>query len=166
MTAGAIRGRRAGLPHGRQGAGVLALVLAFVLTACSGAPFSMTAVGPWTYSTAVAPPFQRVAVLVTITNLSGDDLDVNPADFVARDATHHIYPANPADAVTDAQAVQQASADQRGVQGVVPLPTVTLRQSDVLSGFVVFEVPTGVRLTELIWRQSDTDYVVPLAGAR
>jgi hypothetical protein len=34
------------------------------------------------------------AVLVTITNQSGGDLPINPADFVARDAQRRIYPAN------------------------------------------------------------------------
>jgi hypothetical protein len=52
------------------------------------------------------------------------------------------------------------------VQNISPLPVVTLRQSDVLSGFVVFDVPAGVRPVDLIWRQSDTDTVVHLPLAR
>jgi hypothetical protein len=37
-----------------------------------------------------------------------------------------------------------------------------LRQDDVLTGFVVFDVPAAVRPVELIWRQSDTDTTVAL----
>jgi hypothetical protein len=142
---------------------LLGLLVAFLVVACSKTPFTLAASGPWTYSTAVDPPFERIAVLVTITNQAGDDLNVNPADFVARDAGHRIYPANPAAATSDAQAVRFAYATRRGTQGIAPLPTVTLRQDDELSGFVVFDVPTGVRPVELVWRQSDTDSIVSLA---
>jgi len=44
-----------------------------------------------------------------------------------------------------------------------PLPAATLRQNDVLSGFVVFDVPTGVRPVDLVWRQTDGDSVVGLS---
>ncbi|HEX5417801.1 MAG TPA: hypothetical protein VFZ25_19250 [Chloroflexota bacterium] len=150
----------------RHAAVLLALAIALVVVACGSAPFTLTASGPWAYSTVVEPPFERLAILVTITNRSGDDLVVNPADFVARDADHRIYPANPAEAVSDASAVRLAFASQRGVQAIVPLPTMTLRQDDVLSGFVVFDLPAGVRPVELIWRQTDTDTAVPLSVGR
>lgn len=133
------------------------------MVSCSQTPFTFDASAPWAYSSAIDPPFERVAILVTIRNQTGDDLAVNPADFVARDANHRVYPSDPAAAVADASAVRRASATQRGVQGIEPLPTITLRQDDVVSGFVVFDVPSGVRLVELIWRQSDSDYVVSLA---
>ncbi len=145
---------------------ILLVVSALATVSCSQVPFTFTASAPWSYSAAVDPPFERVAILVTITNQSGDDLPVNPADFVVRDADHRVYPSDPAAAVADASAVRHASATQRGVQSVEPLPTITLRQDDVVSGFVVFDVPAGVRLVELIWRQSDSDYVAPLAPAR
>ena len=145
---------------------LVASVVALVAVACSQAPFILAASGPWAYSAVVDPPFERVAILVTITDRSGDDLAVNPADFVARDAGHRIYPANPSAAVTDARAVRLSYDLQRGIQGISPLPAVTLRQDDSLSGFVVFDVPAGVRPVELIWRQSDTDYVVTLSSAR
>jgi hypothetical protein len=45
-----------------------------------------------------------LAFLVTITNQSGGDLQINPADFVARDAQHRIYPANAAATIADAMA--------------------------------------------------------------
>ena len=153
-------------PRTMRRAVLLALVVALVAVACGKAPVTLTASGPWAYSAVVDPPFERVAIFVTITNQSGDDLVVNPADFVARDADHRIYPANPTEAVSDAEAVRHASATLRGVQSIAPLPSVTLRQDDVLSGFVVFDVPAGARLVELIWRQSDTDYVVHLAAGR
>ncbi|HEY1296893.1 MAG TPA: hypothetical protein VGJ60_27765 [Chloroflexota bacterium] len=46
---------------------------------------------------------------------------------------------------------------------VLPLPTMTLRQADVLSGYIVFDVPQGVTPVELVWRQTDTDQVVRLS---
>jgi hypothetical protein len=137
-------------------------VVGVFAVACSQQPFTLDASEPFTYSAVVDPPFERVAVVVTISDRSGDDLPVNPADFVARDHNNRIYPANPAAAVTDAHAVRIA----HGVQNIAPLPVVTLRQSDVLSGFVVFDVPAGVRPVDLIWRQSDTDTVVHLLLAR
>jgi hypothetical protein len=145
---------------------LLASVVALFAVACSQAPFSLAASGPWAYSADIDPPFERVAILVTITDRSGDDLAVNPADFVARDADHRIYPANPTEAVADAHAVRLSFVMQRGIQNITPLPTVTLRHDDSLSGFVVFDVPAGVRPVELIWRQSDTDSVVTLSSAR
>jgi hypothetical protein len=138
---------------------------ALVVIACRATPFSLAASEPWAYSAVVDPAFERIAILVTITNQTGDDLTVNPADFIARDAEHRIYPANPTATVGDAQAVRLAYATQRGSQRIAPLPTVTLRQDDELSGFVVFDVPIGVRPVELIWRQSDTDSTVNLAVA-
>jgi hypothetical protein len=128
------------------------------LVACSSTPFTFTAAAPFAYSSDIEPPFERVAVLVTITDRSGDDLAVNPADFLARDSGNQIYPADPAAALADSHAVRLA----HNPQGISPLPVVTLRQDDVLTGFVVFDVPAGVRPTELIWRQSDSDYVVRL----
>ncbi len=144
----------------------VALVVTLAVVACSQAPLTLEASGPIAYPAYVDAPFERVAIVVTITNKSGDDLAVNPADFVARDAEHRIYPANPTEAASDAQAVRLASAHQRGVQGILPLPTVTLRQDDVLSGFLVFDVPSGTQLAEVIWRQSDTDYAAQLPAAR
>jgi hypothetical protein len=137
------------------------LLLGLTLAACSQTPFLFDASAPFGYSADVDPPFQRVAVMVTITSRSTDDLAVNPGDFVARDANNRIYPANPTAAVSDAHAVRLAN----GVQSIAPLPVATLRDTDVISGFVVFDVPTGVKLTELIWRQSDQDYVVRLAAS-
>jgi hypothetical protein len=136
------------------------LLVGALVVSCSQVPFTLDAAGPFAYSAEVDAPFQRVAVLVTITDRSGDDLAVNPGDFVARDVDHRVYPANPTAAMTDAHAVRVA----HGVQNIAPLPIVTLRHDDALSGFVVFDVPAGVRPVELIWRQSDTDYVVPLAA--
>jgi hypothetical protein len=154
------------MPHRARAAGMAVLLAGLAALACSAPPFTWSAAGPFAYPSDVPPPFERVAILVTITNRSGDDLDVNPADFVARDAAHRIYPSDPTAAAGDAQAVRVAYATRRDVQAIAPLPMVTLRQDDVLSGFVVFDVPAGVRPVELVWRQSDTDYVVPLAAAR
>ncbi len=144
----------------------LVSVVALAAVACSQEPLTLEASGPIPYPAYVDSPFQRVAIVVTITNKSGDDLAVNPADFVARDAEHRIYPANPTEAASDAQAVRLASAHQRGVQSLRPLPTVTLRQDDVLSGFLVFDVPSGTQIVEVIWRQSDTDYAAQLPATR
>jgi hypothetical protein len=140
----------------------LAAVAALLFASCSGPPFTLTTDGPWSYRADVDPAVERVAVLVTITNLSGDDLAVNPADFQARDADRRLYPASPKGMETDAHAVRRAYANLGGSQSILPLPTVTLRQDDVLTGFVVFDVPFGVRPSELIWRQVDYDTLVPL----
>jgi hypothetical protein len=138
------------------------LLVGLIVVGCSQPPLTLDAAGPFTYSAVVDPPFERIAVLVTITDQSGDDLAVNPADFLTRDVNNHVYPANPSAALTDAHAVRVA----HGAQGIAPLPVITLRQNDVLTGFVVFDVPTGVRPVDLVWRQSDTDYVVHLSAAR
>jgi hypothetical protein len=39
------------------------------------------------------------------------------------------------------------------MRGSLPLPTITLRPDDVPSAFVVFDVPAGARLLELVRRQ-------------
>ncbi len=146
----------------RRMAAALVAVVAF---ACSAEPFALEATGPFSYPAVVDPRLERVAILVTITSRSGDDLLINPADFVARDQDHRVYPANPAATVADAHLVTRAGA-LLGMGGILPLPSVTLREDDVLSGFVVFDVPANRHLVELIWRQSDTDHVATLPSAR
>jgi hypothetical protein len=151
------------LVRSRNHASLLALLLAGLLTvACSSTPATpLAASGPISYPAAVSPPLERVAILVTITNRSTDDLQINPADFLARDGEHRVYPANPLATGGDANLVRLATGPRLEV---LPLPTVTLRQADVLSGFVVFDVPAGVRPVELVWRQTDTDRVVQLVA--
>ena len=141
------------------------LLAAVVAVACSGEPLTLDATDAFSYPAAVDPRLERVAVLVTITNRSGDDLQVDPATFVVRDIDHRIFPANPIATVADARLVE-AAAGRLGLRGVLPLPVVTLRQEDLISGFVVFDIPSGVRPAELIWRQSDTDHVVNLPSER
>lgn len=133
-----------------------------LLAGCTGDPFALEASGPFRYQAAIGPAFDRVAILVTVLNRSGDDLQVNPADFVARDAEHSIYASNPAATIADAR----LAAGAPGLSGALPLPTITLRAEDVLTGFVVFDVPSGVSLVELVWRQSDADTVVALRPTR
>ena len=53
---------------------------------------------------------------------------------------------------------------QAAQRGTLPLPTITLRGDDTISGFVVFDVPAGKQPVELIWRQSDTDTVALLSA--
>src|SRR5919204_2937402 len=113
---------------------------------------------PFAYPSTPNISLERIAIVVTVANRSADDLQVSPADFVARDAERQLYPANLAAAATDARAVALA-AKPLGISGIVPLTSITLRKDDVVSGFVVFDVPTGVRPVELIFRQSDTDRV-------
>jgi hypothetical protein len=139
-----------------------ALALVVATTACGTQASALTAAsGPLNYPSGVTPPLERVAIFVTITNHGTDDLAINPADFVARDADHRIYPSNPMATVADGNLVRLTSGPG---PDVLPLPTVTLRQSDVLSGFIVFDVPQGVKPTELVWRQTDSDQVAPLAA--
>src|SRR5690242_17695185 len=122
-------------------AGALTSVLA--LAACGTPPLSLNASAPFAYPSPVGPSLERVAVLVTITNNSQDDLAVDATEFAARDAGNRIYPANAAATMADASLVR-AAAGQLGMAGVLSLPAITLRQNDVLRGFVVFDVPQGV----------------------
>src|SRR5215472_3971137 len=130
---------------------VLTMGLAFaavLMSACSAQLSPLTAAsGPLTYPSGVTPPVERVAIFVTITNNGTDDLVINPADFVARDADHRVYPSDPAATISDGNLVRLTAGPG---PDVLPLPNVTLRQSDVLSGFIVFDVPQGVRPVELI----------------
>ena len=150
-----------------RGAGRVAYLLVALVSLCGAActsstPFTLAASGPFADPAVVHPSLERVAILVTITNRSGDDLNVNPSDFVARDAEHRIYAANSTATIADAGLV----SGQAARRGALPLPTVTLRGNDIISGFVVFDVPSGVQPVELIWRQSDTDTVANLSTAR
>ena len=141
---------------------VLAALVSLGATACkSSAPFTLAAAGPFVDPVTVNPTLDRLAILVTITNRTGDDLNVNPSDFVARDADHRVYAANPTATAADAGRV----SGQPARRGALPLPTVTLRGTDTISGFVVFDVPSGVVPVELVWRQSDSDTVANLATA-
>ncbi len=140
---------------------LLAAAMAVVLAACTESVSPLSASGPVSYPSAVTPPLERVAILVTVSNHGADDLQINPADFLARDADHHIYPANPSATTADGTLVRLATGPRLET---LPLPTVTLRQSEVLSGFIVFDVPQGVRPVEQVWRQSDTDQVAQLSS--
>jgi hypothetical protein len=137
------------------------LWVAILASACRAQASPLTgASGPLNYPSGVMPPLERVAIFVTITNHGADDLVINPADFVARDADHRIYPSDPAATVSDGNLVRLTSGPG---PDILPLPAVTLRQADVLSGFIVFAVPQGVRPVELVWRQTDADQVVQLS---
>jgi hypothetical protein len=151
-----IPGVRDRLPRAR---GLALACLAALVVACGGETFTLDARGPFPDSAIVSPSLDRVAILVTIANRSGDDLLINPADFVARDAGHRVYPANPTATTADARLVSGPGS----MRGTLPLPTVTLRSGDVLSGFVVFDVPAGVQPSELVWRQTDSDSVVAVS---
>src|SRR5579871_2255903 len=89
---------------------VLAVVISLAAVSCSKPPFILTCVGPWTYGADVDASLERVAILITITDQSGDDLTVNPGDFEARDSNHNLYPANPSATESDAHAVRLAYA--------------------------------------------------------
>ena len=147
--------------RGARARWIALLLVVAALVGCAAEPFAFDAEGPFAYPPAAGGTLDRVAILVTITNLSGDDLQISPADFVARDGGRRVYGANAA-----------ATADLRrvggplNVRGAAPLPAMTLRGGDVLSGFVLFDLPAGARPTELVWRQTDRDYVARLAAAR
>ncbi|MDE3192792.1 MAG: biotin/lipoyl-binding protein [Chloroflexota bacterium] len=119
----------------------------------------VTALGPFAYAAPIDPAIGRVAIVVRVTNTSEDDLTVSPSDFVARDADHRVYAANAQAGVADARLVRAAVP-----QASLPLVGMTLRKNDVLAGFVVFDVPAGVRPTQLVYRQTDADHVVDLAA--
>ena len=141
-------------------AALVAAVLVLAVS-CGSEPFTLAAAGPFPYPApaTVNPSLERVAIIVTITSRAGDDLQINPADFAARDTDRRLYTANAAATAADVGPVNRAPE----LRGSLPLPVVTLRHDDVLTGFVVFDVPAGVRPVELIWRQTDGDYTVKLA---
>jgi len=139
---------------------VIAATVLVATAACSASAHTLSAIGPFSDGAVVTPSLERVAILVTIANHSADDLQINPGDFVARDAGHRVYPANPAATVADAPLISRPPQ----MRGGMPLPTITLRTDDILAGFVVFDVPAGVQPVELIWRQSDTDSVATLVA--
>ena len=139
----------------------IACALTLAVAGCTTAASPIAASGPYPYAATIRPPFERVAVLVTITNRSADDLQVNPADFIARDSEHRVYPANPTATSADGDLVRLATGRRAEA---LPLPAIMLRQADVLSGFIVFDVPEGVRPVEVIWRQSDTDQIAYLTA--
>jgi hypothetical protein len=114
------------------------------------------------YPAVIGPAFDRIAVIVTVANRSSDDLAVNPTDFLARDAQRRVYPSNPAATIADARLAGQSP----GLRGILPLPIITLRSQDVLTGFVVFDVPAGATPVELVWRQTDADTVAALRSTR
>ena len=141
------------------------LLATLLLAGCGDVPFTMQASGPFIYMAgypaAENPRLERAAILVTITNRAGDDLVVSPDEFVARDSKRRIYPANPAATASDWRLVRVAVGSHGGEEAR-PLPAITLRQNDVLTGYVVFDLPTGVRPVDIIWRQIDGDQVVQL----
>ncbi len=136
------------------------LLIGLASVACSKPLSPLAASGPFMYPSGVTPPLERVAILVTVTNQGTDDMQINPADFLARDAERHVYPADATATGTDGNLVRLTTGPR---METLPLPTVTLRQAEVLSGFIVFDVPQGVRPVELIWRQSDADQVAQLS---
>ena len=133
-----------------------------LLSGCGAEPFALAATGPYLYPASVNPALERIAIVVTITSQSRDDLIVSPTDFASRDAERRIYVANAAATAADITQVSRAAE----LRGTLPLPAVTLRNGDVLTGYVVFDVPAGVRPVELIWRQVDGDFTAKLAPAR
>lgn len=141
----------------------LALLLAFAaLTAsCASTPLAVAASGPFAYSGSTELSLERIVFLVSITSHTQDDVQINPADFVARDIDRRIYLPDVAATTADARLVRLAGR-AFGLGDITPLPVLTLRQNDTIVGFVVFAVPAGVRPIELVWRQSDGDRVVEL----
>ena len=59
---------------------LVALVSLFGAACTSSTPFTLAASGPFADPAVVHPSLERVAILVTITNRAGDDLNVNPGD--------------------------------------------------------------------------------------
>lgn len=135
-----------------------------VAASCGSDPYTLTATGPFVVPlpTTSPPSLERVAVIVTIASHSSDDLQINPTDFALRDAAHRLYTADAAVTTGDFNTVGRTP----DIRGTLPLPVIMLRKDDVLSGYVLFNVPAGVRPVELIWRQTDSDTAVPLTGGQ
>src|SRR5437868_6499049 len=94
---------------------IAVMAIALSLAGCSASrPFVLEAAGPFLYPAVVGPAFDRVAILVSVANRSGDDLQVNPADFIARDNQKRVYPASPTATVADARLAGQSP----GLRGI------------------------------------------------
>lgn len=144
--------------------GRLAVLVGVALALAACAPSEATgisAAAPFTYQAPVDATIERLAVVITVAHRTEDDLLVDPALFALRDREGRLYSANVPAAAADARLVRQAGTSL-GLAGLLPLPALTLRKDDSLTGFIVFDVPLHTRPVELIFRQTDTDQVVPL----
>ncbi len=140
------------------------IAVALLASACAASdPLTLTVSEPFAYAPSVESSIERVAVVVTVINRSDNDILVAPADFWARDRENRLYAANVPAGLADARLVRLAGG-QIGMTGLLPLPTANLRKNDVISGFVVFDVPAGVRPIQLLFRETDTDHVVDVPG--
>lgn len=141
------------------------ILLTMSVVACTSLPATeLKASVPFVYPSTVGSSLERVAIMATIVNNSPDDLAIDPTEFAVRDAGRRIYPANAAATTADAASVR-AAADDLGMAGILPLATIVLRKDDVLSGFIVFDMPQGAQPMELIFRQTDSDIVASLPAA-
>jgi len=142
------------------------VVVALLVSACAASDtLVLTISQPFSYSPLVDSSIERVAIVVTVTNRSDNDILINPGDFWARDQNNRLYAANVVAGVADARLVRLAGG-QIGMTGLLPLPAANLRKNDVISGFVVFDVPAGARPTQLLYRETDTDHVVDVPAPR
>ena len=139
---------------------------ALLLATCNASePTVLSAATPFVYQAPVDASLERLAVVITIANHSEDDLQVDPATFALRDRDGRLYTPNVPAAAADARLVR-LTGGLLGFEGLLPLPLLTLRKNDSLTGFIVFDVPVHVRPNELVFRQTDADKVVPLPEPR
>jgi uncharacterized protein DUF4352 len=134
-------------------------------TACGGESVGMSATAPFSYPALIDGSLRRYAVPVTVVNHGDGSLLVSPTEFQARDRDRHVYRADPVATAGDAALVRRV-AGPLGMSGLTALPTVNLQKNDVVSGFVVFEVPFGVQLSQLVFREGDNDHVTELPAPR
>ncbi len=134
------------------------LVLAAV--ACESQSVVLNAQGPISYPAPVDASLRRFIVGATVENRGSGQLVVSPASFQARDAGGRVFRADANAAAADAQQIRLV-ASRAGI-GLGPLPTVSLQGGDRVSGLVVFEVPAGTRLTQLVFRADDHYYTIDL----
>ncbi len=130
---------------------------------CGADTVRLSAGAPFSYPAAVDPSVRRYAIPVTVENRGDGSLLVSPTGFQARDANRRVYRAEALAAPGDAALIRRF-ASQRGLAGLGPLQTVSLQHGDTVSGIVVFDVPLGARLAQLVFRSDDTDRPVDLAA--
>lgn len=133
-----------------------------VLVACESQSVVFSARGPLAYPAPVDASLRRFIVSVTVENRGSSQLVVSASSFQARDLGGRVFRSDAQATVSDAQTIRLI-ASRAGI-GQGPLPTVTLQEGDSVGGLIVFEVPAGTRLTQVVFRSDDRAYTADLAA--
>ena len=160
-----MRARRA--PYWATAAVAVLLVVALVplvalLRAAPIEPVVLTAYGPVEQPPAPSAFVRRVAVSLAVTNHTNALVFVSPLQFRAMDGEHRYYRAN-VDATLRVDAYRLVASGP-GTGGA--MAAVTLRNGDTVAGYVVFDVPLGARLTQIVLTAGNRELTVDVPADR